>query len=151
MLFSLLAAAQQPAPAPSTSNQTPTAPGNSQAGQKIESPAHSVTNKERRRATRLYLDATKLFQKQQYEAAMKDYNEAARLDPENPNYAAATEVVRSHAVTELIQTATKARMKGDATAERAALQHAAELDPHNIQVAEHLREMADEASASQAK
>ena len=34
-----------------------------------------------------------------------------------------------HAVTELIQTATKARIKGDTTAERAALQRAAELRP----------------------
>lgn len=117
----------------------------------MESPAHKITNKERRQATKLYLEATKLFQKQQYEAALKDYNEAARLDPENPNFAAATEVVRSHAVTELIQTATKARIKGDATAERAALQRAAELEPGNIQVAEHLREMADDAAASQPK
>jgi len=145
-----MAAAQQQAPAPA-SNSIPASPANPQAGQKIESTAHPVTNKERRRATKLYLEATKLFQKQQYEAAMKDYEEAARIDPENPNYSAATEVVRSHAVTELIQTATKARIKGDATAERAALQRAAELDPRNLQVAEHLREMADETVASQSK
>lgn len=151
MLFSALTAAQQPAPATPPSTPAPTAVDNSQPGQKIESPAHPITNKERRRATKLYLEATRLFQKQQYEAAMKDYEEAARLDPENPNYGAATEVVRSHAVTELIQTATKARIKGDPTAERAALQRAAELDPRNIQVAEHLREMADEVVASQPK
>ena len=151
LLFSLVAAAQQSPTAPAVSNQVPNAPSTPQPGQKIESPAHKITNKERRQATKLYLEATKLFQKQQYEAAMKDYNEAARLDPENPDFAAATEVVRSHAVTELIQTATKARIKGDRTAERAALQHAAELDPRNIQVSEHLREMADEASASQTK
>ena len=48
---------------------------------------------------------------------MRDYEEAAKLDPENPNYAAATEVARSHAVTELIQTAAKARIRGDKTAE----------------------------------
>jgi len=150
VLFAAMAAAQQQAPAPA-SNSIPASPANPQAGQKIESTAHPVTNKERRRATKLYLEATKLFQKQQYEAAMKDYEEAARIDPENPNYSAATEVVRSHAVTELIQTATKARIKGDATAERAALQRAAELDPRNLQVAEHLREMADETAASQSK
>ena len=148
LLFSVVALAQQSAPVPPRSDQAPSAPPTSQ---KIESPAHKITNKERRQATKLYLQATKLFQKQQYEAAMKDYNEAARLDPENPNFAAATEVVRSHAVTELIQTATKARMKGDITAERAALQRAAELDPRSIQVAEHLREMADETVASQTK
>lgn len=145
LLISAGAAAQQPAPAPPSPDKLAT------ASEKIDSPAHKITNKERRQATKLYLEATKLFQKQQYEAAMKDYNEAARLDPENPNYAAANEVVRSHAVTELIQTAIKARIKGDTTAERAALQRAAQLDPSNIQVAEHLREMADDAAASQTK
>lgn len=152
LLIPMGAAAQQPTPSGPATNQTaPSAGGGSQSEQKAPSPVHQITNKERREATRLFLEATKLFQKQQYEAAMKDYNEAARLDPENPNYAAANEVVRSHAVTDLIQTASKARIKGDATAERAALQRAAELDPHNVQVAEHLREMADDASASQAK
>jgi len=143
----LCAASQTQASAPDQA-QTP---ANAEAGQKIESPAHPITGKERRRATKLYLEATKLFQKQQYEAAMKDYQEAARLDPENPNYAAATEVVRSHAVIDLIQTATKARIRGDAAAERAALEKAAQLDPHNLQVAEHLREMGDDAAASQNK
>jgi len=149
ILLPAWAVAQQPAEA--APNQGPAPTHSAQAGEKIESPAHRITGKERRRATKLYLKATKLFQKQQYEAAMKDYQEAARLDPENPNYTAATEVVRSHAVTDFIQTATKARIRGDATAERAALQRAAELDPHNLQVAEHLREMADDVSASQPK
>jgi type II secretory pathway component HofQ len=151
MLLSLSCVGQQPAPAPAVPAQIPENSSSGQAAQRIESPAHPITGKERRQATKLYLNATKLFQKQQYEASMKDYEEAARLDPENPNYAAATEVVRSHAVTDLIQTATKARIRGDATAERAALQRAAELDPHNLQVAEHLREMADDAAASQPK
>jgi general secretion pathway protein D len=147
MLLALLAGAQQPPQDPTA--QAPSPASSSQAGQKMESPVHKITGKERRRATKLYLEATKLFQKQQYDAAMKDYQEAARLDPGNPNYAAATEVVRSHAVTDLIQTATKARIRGDATAERAALKRAAELDPHNLEVGEHLRQMADEATASQ--
>jgi len=150
LLLCVAALSQQPAVS-APSSQAPGSLSPSQSEQKVDSPVHNITNKERRRATKLYLDATKLFQKQQYEEALKDYNEAARLDPENPNYAAATEVVKSHAVTELIQIATKARMRGDATAERAALQRATELDPHNLQVAEHLREMANEASASQAK
>ena len=48
---------------------------------------------------------------------------------------AATEIARSHEVTELIQTAAKARIRGDKTAEQAALEKAAKLDPHNIEVA----------------
>ena len=111
----------------------------------------NVTSKERRRATKLYLDASKLFEKQQYEAALRDYEEAAKLDPENPNYAAAAEVTRSHQVTALIQTAAKARIRGDKTAEEAALRRAAELDPRNIQVAEHLHEMAADVAEAKTK
>jgi Flp pilus assembly secretin CpaC len=111
----------------------------------------TVTNKDRRRATKLFLEATKLFQKEQYDAAMRHYDEAAKLDPENPNYAAASVVARTHKVTELIQQAAKARIRGDNPAERAALQKAAELDPRNIEVLEHLREMADDVAATQTK
>ncbi len=114
-------------------------------------PADKVTGSDRRRATKLYLRATKLFEKQQYDEAMRDYQEAAELDPGNMNYGAATEVARSHEVTELIQTAAKARIRGDKTAEQAALQKAAALDPHNLEVAQHLDELAADAASAQAK
>lgn len=150
LLMSAMAAAQQPAPSDANSAQTPAAKTEQQAGPtNNQSLVRNITTKERRRATKLYLEATKLFQKEQYEAALRDYQQAAQLDPENPNYAAATEVVRSHASMDLIQKAAKARIQGDATAERAALERAAELDPKNLQVSEHLREMADTAAASQ--
>ena len=57
--------------------------------QETSEPVKSITGKDRRRATKLYLEATKLFEKRQFEQAMRDYEEAAALDPENPNYAAA--------------------------------------------------------------
>lgn len=110
-----------------------------------------VTGKDRRRATKLYLEATKLYEKGQFEKAMQDYQEAAQLDPGNPNYAGATEVARSHEVTDLIQTAAKARIRGDKTAEAAALEKAAQLDPRNIEVAEHLHEMAADVADAQSK
>ncbi|MGC2616439.1 MAG: hypothetical protein WA354_20565, partial [Terracidiphilus sp.] len=110
-----------------------------------------VTGKDRRRATKLYLQASKLFENQEYDAAMRDYKEAAELDPGNPNYAAATEIARSHEVTELIQTAAKARIRGDKTAEQAALEKAAKLDPRNIAVAQHLDEMAADAASEREK
>jgi hypothetical protein len=74
---------------------------------------------------------------------MRDYSQAATLDPSNPNYALAADLARSHAVTALIQEAAKDRLRNDAPAERAALAHALELDPRNIQVTEHLHELAD--------
>lgn len=149
LLMTALAAAQQTqAPAQPPASATPSAAGNVPAEQQKDDAApKSVTEKDRRRATKLYLQASKLFEKQQYDAAMRDYKEAAELDPGNPNYAAATEIARSHEVTELIQTAAKARIRGDKTAEQAALQKAAKLDPHNIEVAQHLDEMAADATA----
>ncbi|HEV2474333.1 MAG TPA: tetratricopeptide repeat protein, partial [Chthonomonadales bacterium] len=132
--------------------QTPAAGNAAQAEQaKDKTPARKVTGSDRRRATKLYLRATKLFEKQKYDEAMQDYEEAAELDPGNVNYSAATEVARSHKVTELIQTAAKARIRGDRTAEQAALQKAAALDPHNIEVAVHLDQMADDVAAAQTK
>ena len=148
LLMAATAWAQQ-SPAPVTSN----AVGNAaQPGQeKDKAPAKKVTGSDRRRATKLYLQATKLFEKQQYDEAMRDYQEAAELDPGNVNYGAATEVARSHEVTELIQTAAKARIRGDKTAEQAALQKAEALDPHNIEVAAHLDEIAEDVATAQTK
>jgi type II secretory pathway component GspD/PulD (secretin) len=133
--------ASTPAPANTTQSEQP----------KDKTPATKVKASDRRRATKLYLRATKLFQKQQYDEAMRSYDEAAELDPGNVNYGAAKEVARSHEVTELIQTAAKARIRGDKTAERAALEKAAALDPHNIEVAAHLDEMAADVAEAQAK
>jgi general secretion pathway protein D len=100
---------------------------------------------DRRRAAKLYLEASKLFEKEQFDGAMQKYQQAAALDPTNHNYALAVELTRSHAVTALIQTAAKDRIRGDANAERAALQQALELDPRNVQVTEHLHELGDDA------
>jgi len=77
---------------------------------------------------------------------MLAYQRADNLDPSNPNYLLAAELARSHLVTALIQQAAKARLLSDSSAERAALEHARDLDPRNIQVLEHLREMGDDAA-----
>lgn len=152
LLMSAAIGAQQPPPSPPASNAPPNAAPSAPADQpKDQQPVRSITGKDRRRATKLYLDATKLFEKGQFEPAMRDYQEAATLDPENPNYAAASEVARSHQVTELIQTAAKARIRGDRTAETAALEKAAALDPKNIAVTEHLHEMAADVANTQTR
>jgi general secretion pathway protein D len=105
-----------------------------------------VRGSARKRAASLFLDASKQFQKEHFEEAMLDYQRAAELDPTNANYRLAAELARSHLVTALIQQAAKARIRGDASAERAALEHALDLDPKNIQVTEHLRGMGDDAT-----
>ena len=106
-------------------------------------------NGDRRRAAALFMEASKLFEKEKFEEALPKYQLAAKLDPTNKNYALAAELTRSHAVTSLIQTAAKERIRGDAVAERVALEHALELDPRNIQVTEHLHELGDDALRGQ--
>jgi len=129
----------QPSPsvtAPSTQDKTamPTKPPN---------------GGERRRAAKLFLKASKLFEKEQFEQALADYRQAAKLDPSNPNYALAGELARSHAVTALLQAAVKDRNRSDASAERQALARALALDPENAQVIEHLHELADQATLAE--
>jgi general secretion pathway protein D len=138
-------------PAAQVSPAAGTAVAGGQANPPAASPDKSAKTEklprggERRRASKLFLEASKLFEKEQFEAALDRYKQASMLDPTNRDYALAAELTRSHAVTALVQTAEKDRIRGDAAAERTALQQALALDPHNIQVTEHLREMGDDA------
>ena len=97
--------------------------------------AHQPTGSERRRASKLYLSGAKLYEQEKFEAALKDYQQAAELDPANQNYGMAVEIARSHAVAALIQAAAKARIQGDVQGARAAMSRAFQIDPHNPQLA----------------
>jgi len=99
------------------------------------------TSSARRRAVKLFLNATRLFEKAQFEDALHDYQKAAALDPSNRDYALAAEVARSHAVTALVQDAAKDRNRLDEHAALAALAHALELDPKSALAAEHVHEL----------
>ncbi len=103
----------------------------------------------RRRALKLYLAASKLFVAGQFDAAMREYQRAAALDPTNPDYRLAAEVARSHEVSHLIEAAAKDRLTGNTAAATAALSHAMDLDPKNPEVAEHLYELGADAVRGQ--
>jgi Flp pilus assembly secretin CpaC len=107
------------------------------------------SSRDRRRAAKLFLAASKLFEKEQFEEAMHGFEQASALDPSNANYPLAAILARSHAVTALIQAAAKDRLRGETAAARAALEQALELDPRNIQVTEHLHELGDDALLGQ--
>ena len=107
------------------------------------------TSGEKRRATKLYLDASKLFVNGQFEEAMHGFAQAAKLDPRDRDYRLSVEVARSHAVTALIQSAAKARLLGDEATARADLSHALELDPKNVEATQHLDELADDVAGGQ--
>lgn len=112
---------------------------------KEDKPAKQPTTGDKRRAAKLFLEASKLFEKEQFEEAVEDFATAASLDPSSPDYALAAEVARSHAATALIQAAARARMRGDVAGARAALTRALELDPKNPQIAQHLNELGEDA------
>ncbi|MGB8261464.1 MAG: hypothetical protein WCE75_13980 [Terracidiphilus sp.] len=142
----VLAAGSAPALQPQNDPAQPAAAPAPQAA-----PAKPIRNADRRRAARLFLDASKLYEKGSFEEALGEYEEAARLDPENREYPLAAGVARSHAVMALVQQAAKARLKGDTATARAALVHGMELDPANPLVGQHLNEMADDVVAGQVR
>jgi len=114
-------------------------------------PSSLPSGKDRRRAAKLFLAATKQFEAEEFEEAMKAFQQAAALDPSNANYGLSVNLARSHAVTALIEAAAKARLRGDASSARQALAHALELDPNNIQVTQHIYELGDDALLVQPK
>lgn len=108
----------------------------------------TVRNKDRRKAAKLFLQATGLFEKEDFEEAMHLYQQAAELDPSKRDYELAAEVARNHAVTALIQAAASDRVHGDTAGARAALAEALALNPQSAQASEHLYELGKEAIAA---
>ena len=160
-LFSAVSAGLLALAASAVQAQTPSLPTTAQpasasqgpppaaAPAKDEKTAKQPSGSDRRHAVKLFLEASKLFEQEKFEEAMRSFEQAATLDPSNANYLLAADLARSHAVTALIQAAAKDRLRGDAAAARAALAHALELDPRNIQVTEHLHELGDDALLGQ--
>jgi general secretion pathway protein D len=135
-----------PVPGAETANQSAPAAA---ASDKNTKPEKLPRGTDRRTAAKLFLEASKLFEKEQFQQAMEKYGQAAALDPTNRDYKLANEVARSHAVTALIQMAAKDRIRRDAPGERAALELALTLDPRNVQVTEHLYELGDDQARGQ--
>jgi len=140
-------------PQTSSSSQAPPAPSAVSAAPQQTvpppeptAPAKVVSNRDRRRATKLFLQAAKLFEQSHFEAAVKLDEKAAALDPENPNYRLAAEIARSHAVTTWVQLAAKTRLQGDSVGAREALVRALKLDPNNSIATQHLNELADDST-----
>ncbi len=140
-----------PMQSPPRATAPPATPPQSAKQAQDSKQAKPTRNSDRRRAAKLYLVSSKLFEKEQFEEAMRGYEQAAKLDPTNADYPLAVNVARSHAVTALIQAAAKDRLRGDPAASRAALAQALELDPENPQVKEHLNLLGDDALLGQSR
>ena len=148
-------AAQQAVPPAQSQANAPASTAAEQGAQpavaqsQSSAPRKPVSGKDRRRAAKLFLEGSRLFDKEQFDEAMRNYEQAAALDPENANYAMAAKLARSHQVTALIQAAARARTRGDSGAALSALEQAQQLDPKNIQVAEHLHGLSSDAALAQ--
>jgi len=146
-----------PAPAPAIDAHGQPAPQTGEPAQtasQTPAPANATAeprSSDRRKAAKLYLDASKLFLDSQFEKAMQEFEQAAKLDPSNNDYRMAVEVARSHAVTALIQAAAKDRLLGNDASARAKLSRALALDPKNFEASQHLDELAGDAASEQPK
>lgn len=69
--------------------------------------------------------------------AMLSFERAAKLDPENPRFVADAAIAREHWVTQLVQQANRAKLRGHAEESERLLQQARKLDPHNPIVEQH--------------
>lgn len=147
--FLLASQGQTVKPAPSAKPPSPSQP--QAAATPDTKQAKPPTSADRRRAAKLYAQANKLFAQEEFEQAMGGFERAAALDPSNANYHLAAGLARDHAVTVLVQAASKDRQLGDTAAARAALAHGLELDPKNVQVAQQLNELSDDALRGQTK
>jgi Flp pilus assembly secretin CpaC len=153
------AATANQSPATASGQNTPPSASKSNAGGETAVAAAPATaaaqetaqprTRDRRRAAKLYLAASKLFLDRQFEEAMKEFEQAAALDPAHADYQLAAGVARNHAVMALVQEAAKDRLLGNEAASRTALERARVLDPANIEVSQHLDELADDVVRGQ--
>ena len=105
--------------------------------------AHHVSNHDRDRAQRLFVDGGKAITAHDMQAAVNDFSQAVALDPSTPDYDAALAIARDNLATELMQQALKARDAGDQQTFRTRMQQAAAEDTRNPLVMEHAKEFAD--------
>ncbi len=141
--FALALAAQAQAPNPAN------APASVPAGMTTTQPSPQppplpsvplppqISEKQSREADDAYLDGAKQVQRKNLAAAIQDFERAVRLNPNNRDYVLALLATRENRITELVQTAARARKHGDKARADALLAQARAIDPDNRVVAQH--------------
>ncbi len=114
-----------------------------------QEPKH-VSNHDRDRAQRLFVEGAKEVAGNQLAAAAAAFGKAAELNPGNRDYEAANAITRDNLATQLMQQALKARLKGDRANAQALLKEAAAQDSRNPLVVEHGRDFLDEPTQGDA-
>jgi len=97
-----------------------------------------VSPKQAREADDAYLDGAKAMERDDLPAAERSFAHAVQLNPNKQEYALSLAIAREHRLTELVQSAAKARLLGDNAKADALLVQARALDPDNNVITQHL-------------
>ena len=103
-----------------------------------ESARPQISPKQAREADDAYIEGAKQVQRKDLEAALKSFQHAVQLNPNNRDYVLSLIVTTENRVTELVQLAAKARLGGNNDRANALLEEARALDPENRVVTQHL-------------
>jgi len=108
--------------------------------------ASGPSPKQIRAAEKFYAQGVRALSKGDVAVAEKDFAKASQADPTNRDYATDWQVARQQTVTRLLQDADKAQALGQPEAARAKLAQALALDPKNLDVAQHIDQLASLAA-----
>jgi len=97
----------------------------------------TLSSRQAREADDAYLEGARQVEHKNLEAAQESFQRAVQLAPGNRDYALALIVTREQRLTQLVQLAAKARLKGDDAKANALLEQAQKLDPDNPIIAQH--------------
>jgi general secretion pathway protein D len=112
-----------------------------------------LSSKQIRAADDAYLEGAKHVQHKEIAAALRSFQQAVRLNPNDSDYSLALIVTREDYVTELVQRSAQARSVGDTALSDSLLDQARTLDPNNHVVLQHFETAPDAGNktASNAK
>ena len=99
-----------------------------------------ISSRDRDRAAALSVKATKALLANHPGRAMRQFEQAAKLDPENPRFAEDAAIARENLVTKLVHAAANAQRTGNRNQAWHDLAQAAQLAPHNPEVTQHFED-----------
>jgi type II secretory pathway component GspD/PulD (secretin) len=100
-------------------------------------PKNNTHAKENAKAEQAYIEGAKLLERNDREAAERQFQLASSLAPDNRDYSLAALSVREGRVVELVHQAGKARIEGHVIQAEALLAQARKIDPDNPLLAQH--------------
>jgi general secretion pathway protein D len=111
-------------------------------------PTVQPSARQARLAQQSYLLGVRAMEKGDVDGAEKAFAKASKADPSNQEYSVDWQIARQHGITKLVQDADKARLMGHPELARAKLAEALALDPKNLEVSQHIDDLANLTGAA---